>query len=53
MNPIAQVLTGCQEAEARGRDLIDVFPIVNETGSRSPRKSRGQGDRIGHDRGAR
>jgi PAS domain S-box-containing protein len=30
MNPVAQNVTGWTEEEARGRDLIDVFPIINE-----------------------
>ncbi|MHC1781310.1 MAG: PAS domain S-box protein [Anaerolineaceae bacterium] len=29
-NPIAEELTGWKEAEASGRDLSDVFPIINE-----------------------
>jgi PAS domain S-box-containing protein len=31
INPVAQVLTGHASERALGRDLADVFPIVNET----------------------
>lgn len=31
MNPVARELTGWNEADARGRPLVDVFDIVNET----------------------
>jgi PAS domain S-box-containing protein len=29
-NPVAEVLTGVSSAQARGKDLLTVFPIVNE-----------------------
>jgi PAS domain S-box-containing protein len=35
MNPCAQSLTGWTETDARGRHLVDVFPIINET-TRNP-----------------
>jgi PAS domain S-box-containing protein len=38
MNPIAQALTGWLEGDARGRDLAEVFRIVNET-NRAPVES--------------
>ena len=30
LNPVAEALTGWASGEARGKDLIEVFPIVNE-----------------------
>ncbi|MCP4544423.1 MAG: PAS domain S-box protein [Chloroflexi bacterium] len=32
MNPVAETLTGWQQVEALGRDLHEIFHIVNETG---------------------
>ncbi len=30
MNPVAETLTGMDLARAKGRDVLDVFPIINE-----------------------
>ena len=30
LNPVAETLTGCDLARAKGRDILEVFPIVDE-----------------------